>query len=150
MDTEGAGAGYEMSYWIILVLVLPAIIPNIQTTAVLVLQALNKHQFKAISYLVCAIVNVALSIPAGIKWGAIGCAVCTGIATLLTKGLLINWYYVKKIKLKMATFWKVIILQAVKMSPIILVGVGLNYLFDSIGWLSMMVKIIIYYQRKEC
>jgi len=139
-----AGEGYETAYWIVLALILPAAIPNIQSLPVQVLQAMNRHQFKAIVYVICAVVNVLLSIPAGLAYGPIGCAVCTGIATLLTKGFVINWYYSIKIHLDIKGFWKSILGLLTRFLPLCLVGVVLNLVINEQGWFWMFAKILAY------
>ncbi len=138
------GEEYAIAYWLALVLILPAIIPNIQAIPVQVLQAINKHQFKAILYVVCAVLNVAASIPAGIYWGPMGCAICTGLTTLLTKGIIINWYYKKKIGFEIGRFWINILLLLLKFLPIIAVGIGINLLIPNVSWLWLFLKIGIY------
>lgn len=81
-----AGEGYDAAYWIVLALILPAAIPNVQSVGVQIVQALNMHRFRAILYVLCAAMNVLFSIPIGLKYGPVGCAVCTGCMTLLTRG----------------------------------------------------------------
>lgn len=139
-----AGEEYHTSYYIVLVLILPAIIPNIQAIPVLVIQAMNKHQFKAILYVVCAVLNVASSIPAGLAFGPLGCAACTGITTLITKGIIINWYYAKKIHLGIGRFWKNIGLLSLRFVPVIAFGVLLNLLPLPVSWLGMIIKVFVF------
>ncbi len=138
------GSEYALAYWIVLVLAIPIVIPTIQAIPVQVLQAINKHKFKAILYVVCAVLNVIASIPAGIYFGPLGCAVCTGLTTLLTKGIIINWYYAKKIKLGIGRFWKNILGLLVKFLPLIAVGIGINLLIPNVSWLWLFLKIGLY------
>ncbi len=139
-----AGADYGISFWIVLVLVIPAVIPNIQVIPVLVIQAMNRHQFKAILYVVCAVLNVIFSIPAGLMFGPIGCAVCTGITTLLTKGIIINWFYSRKIHLGISKFWKNILLLTLKLIPAVLLGVLLNFVLPGVSWWNVIIKVLVY------
>lgn len=139
-----AGEGYEIAYWIVLVLILPAAIPNMQAIPVYVVQAMNRHRFKAILYAVCAGLNVLTSIPAGMAFGPLGCAVCTGVTTLLTKGIIINWYYHKKIHLDIVGFWKSILGLILRLAPTCLVGVVLNMMITTQSWLWVFAKIGIY------
>ena len=139
-----AGEEYYVSYFIVLVLILPAVIPNIQGIPIFVIQAMNKHQFKAVLYLICAVLNVALSIPAGMAFGPLGCAACTGITALLTKGIIINWYYAKKIHLGIGRFWKSIGFLTLKLCPIILVGVAINFISLPVSWFGLIIKIVIF------
>ncbi len=138
------GEEYALAYWIVLVLAIPIVIPTIQAIPVQVLQAINKHQFKAILYVVCAGLNVLLSIPAAIYFGPLGCAVCTGLTTLLTKGIIINWYYAKKIKLGIGRFWKNILLLLLRLSPLIIIGIAINVLIPYCSWLWLILKIGLY------
>lgn len=139
-----AGEEYSIAYWIVLVLIIPAIIPNIQVIPVLIIQAMNRHQFKAVLYVVCAVLNVAFSIPMGIKFGPLGCAACTGITTFLTKGIVINWFYAKRIHLGIARFWKNIILLSIRFIPIVMGGYWISKVLPSGSWFDLFLQIIIY------
>lgn len=139
-----AGEGYEITYWIVIALILPASIPGMQSVGVLIVQAVNRHRFRAILYAVCAGLNVLTSVPAGMKYGPLGCAVCTGATTLLTAGIVINWYYANKIHLDIVGFWKSICLLLLRLAPICFVGVILNLLITTQSWLWVFVKIGIY------
>lgn len=139
-----AGEGYEEAYWITVVLILPAVVPNIQSLGVMILQAMNKHRFKAILYVICAALNVVLSIPAGLAFGPVGCAVCTGITTLATRGIAINFYYHGVVKLNMRAFWRTIAIQLTKIAPVCALGVGLNCLAIGSSWIVLAGKILIY------
>ena len=139
-----AGEEYYISYFIVLVLIIPAIIPNIQAIPVLVIQAMNKHQFKAILYVVCAVLNVAFSIPVGLAFGPLGCAICTGVTTLLTKGIIINWYYAKKIHLGIGRFWKNIGMLTLRFVPMVVIGVLMNLIPVPVSWMWVLVKIIVF------
>lgn len=138
------GEEYALAYTIVLVLAIPMIIPTIQAIPVQVLQAINKHQFKAILYVVCAALNVISSIPAAIYFGPLGCAVCTGLTTLLTKGIIINWYYAKIIKLGMGKFWKNILGLLLKLSPTVIVGLAIKILIPHVTWVWLIFKIGLY------
>ncbi len=143
--TLWAGESYHTAYWIILVLIIPAMIPNIQSIGVQILQAMNKHQFRAVLYVVCAVLNVAFSIPAGLQFGPLGCAACTGLTTLLTCGFVMNWYYRKKINLDMAYFWKNILSIFVRALPVLTVGYCAGAIFFSpSNWITLGIAIIAY------
>lgn len=99
-----AGAGYDDAYYIALLLILPATIPLVQNVGIEIQRAENKHRFRSLVYTAMALGNAALSIPMGIRWGGIGCAVGTALSLLLANGLIINWYYQKKIGLDIRRF----------------------------------------------
>ena len=56
-----------------------------------------------------AIGNVAISIPLGLAFGGVGCALGTAISMIIGNGLVMNWYYQKHIGLDMTYFWKSIV-----------------------------------------
>ncbi len=101
-----AGAGYDESYWIALLVMAPATIHLTQSVGFLIIKAMNRHQFRALVCVCIALLNIVTSIPAAIKWGGIGCALCTCIATLIGYGAIMNWFYYKKIGLDIPRFWR--------------------------------------------
>ena len=103
-----AGNDYEKSYYVALLLIIPACIPLIQNLGVSIRQALNKHKFSAIIRLSVAIINLIISIPLSIRFGAIGAALGTCIG-LSISSFIHNIYYQKIIKLDMIDYWKNIV-----------------------------------------
>ena len=101
-----AGKGYEDAYAASLLLILPALIPLIQNVGIEMQRALNKHQFRAIIYLIMAIGNVLISIPLAGKFGAVGAAMGTALSLLVANGLIMNIFYHKVLKIDMKYFWK--------------------------------------------
>ena len=101
-----AGKGYEDAYAAALFLILPALIPLIQNVGIEMQRALNKHQFRAIIYLIMAIGNVLISIPLAGKFGAVGAAMGTALSLLVANGLIMNIFYHKVLKIDMKYFWE--------------------------------------------
>lgn len=101
-----AGKGYEDAYIVALFLVIPILIPLIQNIGIEMQRALNKHQFRAIIYLMIAICNVGISIPLASKWGAVGTAIGTALSLLIGNGLIMNIFYHKVLHIDMIYFWK--------------------------------------------
>lgn len=99
-----AGDGYDEAYYIALLLILPATIPLVQNVGIEIQRAENKHRFRSLVYMAMALCNVTLSIPLGLRWGGTGCAVGTAVSLLLANGLVINWYYHKKLGLDIRRF----------------------------------------------
>ena len=100
------GAGYGDAYWIVLLLIGPALIPLTQNIGITVLQAVNKHMFRSVVYIIIAVLNVILSIPLVKLYGGMGAAIGTAIATFAGQILTMNWYYSKKIGLNIKQYWK--------------------------------------------
>jgi O-antigen/teichoic acid export membrane protein len=96
----------------------PNCIPLVQSVANSILQAKNMHSVRAKSYLVIAIINILSTLLLVQKYGIIGAAIPTGVAYLLGQGLIMNWYYWKKVGLNILKFWK-------NLLPIFMVSIAL-------------------------
>ncbi|TYP69130.1 lipopolysaccharide biosynthesis protein [Paenibacillus methanolicus] len=107
--TLWAGAEYKESFIITLLLLGPVTIPLIQNIGIEIQRAKNMHQFRSWVYLAIAIVNICISIPLAKQYGGIGSALGTAISLFLGNGLIMNWYYHKRVGLNMIYFWKRIV-----------------------------------------
>lgn len=94
------------AYWVALVTMIPACIPLIQNVAMNIIVAQNKHRFRSLMYLAIAIINVVGTLICVNYFGIIGAAAVSGIASVLGNGIVMNWYYWKKIELDIPKFWK--------------------------------------------
>lgn len=101
-----AGKGYEDSYAVALLLILPSSIALIQNTGIEIQRALNKHQFRSIVYLGMAIINLGLSIVLCQKYGAIGSAIGTAVSFLVANGIIMNIFYHQACNIDIIKFWK--------------------------------------------
>lgn len=107
-----AGSGYEDSYAVSLLLIIPASIALIQNVGIEIQRAENKHQFRSITYLIMAVINLIISIYLCSKYGPIGSAVGTAISLVIANGLIMNIYYHKHCEINIMQFWKSILLLA--------------------------------------
>ncbi len=128
-----AGLDYVGAYPIMLLLVVPVTIPLIQNLGIEIQQAKNMHQFRSWLYLGIAVANVALSIPLAQRFGGVGAALGTAAALLLGNGLIMNWYYSRRVGLDMAYFWKGIVAFVPALVPVILVGAAIMRFADLQG-----------------
>lgn len=133
------GPEYNDAYWIALMLLFSATIPEIQIIGPEVLKAKNLHKFRSIVYFLIAIFNVILSIYLGKLFGGIGCAMGTAITVLLGQGLVINIYYHKKVKLDVIRFWKQIISMAKGLIIPIIFGIVVNYFITIKSWITLVL-----------
>lgn len=102
-----AGADYQDAYWVALLMMVPNVIPLVQSVCLSIIIAQNRHRFRSLVYLAIAIINVVgtwilMNTPLGI----IGAALMTGIALVIGQGFAMNWYYQKKTGLEIGRFWK--------------------------------------------
>lgn len=143
-----AGADYESSYYVALLLMIPALVPLIQNVGIEVQQAKNKHQFRSIIYLFMAFVNVGISVFMTKLWGEIGAAAGTAISLVLANGIVMNIFYYCVIKIDIIHFWKQIGRLIPALFPPIICGtcMMLFYNFHGIGdfVLCVIAYIVIY------
>lgn len=100
-----AGKGFEESYWVAIIMMIPNMVPLAQTVCLNVVVAQNKHQFRSIVYLIIAIINVIGTWFLMQAMGVIGAALMTGIALVLGQGFAMNWFYKVKSGIEIERFW---------------------------------------------
>jgi len=100
---------YREVYIVTLFLIIPATIPLIQNLGIEIQRAMNKHQFRAMVYIVMAGVNVLISIPLAKNFGVVGAAMGTAFSLILANGLIMNIYYYKALEINIIQFWKSIL-----------------------------------------
>lgn len=137
------GNEYKDAYYIVLLLIGPAIIPLTQNIGISVIQAKNKHQFRAIMYIIIAVLNVSISIPLARMYNAIGTAIGTAIANLLGQIISMNIFYWKKVNLDIPQYWKFFISYGVKILIISIINMLIikNIQFN---WGRLIAWIIVY------
>ena len=139
-----AGLGYEDAYWVAILMMVPNMIPLVQSVCLSIIVAKNKHRFRSLVYLGIAVVNVIGTWYMMQYWGVIGAALMTGIAVVFGQGLVMNWYYWKKTGLEMGRFWKevskIYIIPSIMCFVMLLLSCWID--FYKIG--SMFVGIIVY------
>lgn len=101
-----AGPGYSGAYWIAIMTMFPLCIPLIQNMGLTIVIAQNKHQFRAIVYLIIAVANVVMTYISVPYFGIYGAAACSCIAYVIGQGIVMNIYYYKVTGLDIPLFWK--------------------------------------------
>lgn len=100
------GNGYEASWVVSLLVMLPLIVVLSQTVGISILQAKNMHGFRAVMYLAISIVNLFLSIYLAKIYGAIGAAIGTTLSLVLGNIIFMNFYYHFKVGINIPRFYK--------------------------------------------
>ena len=140
-----AGSGFEDSYIITLLIILPFTVDLIQNIGLAIMQAMNRYDFRARIYFLTGILNLLLAIPLGIKYGGIGCAMATGISMIVGNGFIMNWYYAKEIHLAIASFWKQIGRISLVTGVCLVIGYAANvYLWTQGGVGPFVLKAAMY------
>ena len=138
------GLEYADAYYIALLLMVPVTVPLIQNLGIEIQRAKNMHQFRSVVYICMAAGNVAISIPLGIRYGGIGCAVGTAVSLVIGNGFVMNWYYHTHIKLDMKYFWREIFsLLPSMIIPVVSGAVALRF-FTFKGYLGVILFALPY------
>lgn len=109
IENYWAGPEYSDSYYVALLLMVPATIPLIQNLGLEIQRAQNKHQFRSIAYFIMAILNLIVSVYLCQLYGAVGSAIGTCCATIFANGFIMNVYYHKRCNIDIILFWKEIL-----------------------------------------
>ena len=140
-----AGEGYEESYYVMLLLTLPAMIPLIQNIGIEIQRAQNNHKFRSISYLFMAVINCIMTVFLCRKYGAVGAAVGTAVSLILANGFTINIYYHKRCNVNIFAFWKQILSLSRGLILPIVCGVLLNRYFAELHFaLGILMYSFVY------
>ncbi len=126
-----AGNEYMDAYYVALLTMIPLSVPLIQSIAYSTILAENRHRFRAVAYVIIAVVNVISTYIVLPFWGIIGAAACTGIAYIVGNGLIMNLYYYRVIHLDIPRFWKNILQMS-------LLPLGLIFIFWPI--VNLLIK----------
>src|SRR5699024_3668865 len=139
-----AGIDYYQSFPVALLLMGASFVPAIQNIGIEIQQAKNMHQFQSWVYLTIASGNVLLSIPLAQKYGAVGAAFGTTLAISIGNGVIINWYYHKKIGLNITYFWQEISKFIPALLPAIVYGFLVNQFVDLYQAHYLIFSVFIY------
>lgn len=138
------GHQYNDAYYIVLLLIGPALIPLSQNIGISIIQAKNKHQFRAIMFVIIAVLNIVISIPLSRLYQGIGAAIGTAIATLLGQIITMNIFYYKSIKIDIPKYWMFLLRFLI---PLIILCIFVRYLIISISFdiIKLVAAGIIYF-----
>lgn len=100
-----AGPNYKKSYFIGMLLMLPITLSMTMGLGQDIARAMNKHQLQIVINIFVCILNVIVSIPLAISWGAIGSALGTFIAEIFICCIIEPIYYGKVLGLNMKEFF---------------------------------------------
>ena len=139
-----AGSEYADAFWVAALTMFPLCIPLIQNTGLSIVVAQNKHQFRAIVYLIIAIANVISTYLIVPYMGIIGAALCSCVSYLLGQGIIMNIYYYKVTGLDIPRFWANILRMAIIPAGMMIVGLSVLKHITLNSWLTFLVGVVIY------
>lgn len=100
------GNGYENAYYLLISLVIPLIIPLCQSIGIEIQQAKNMHVFRSIVLTFFSILNIVFTFFLVKRFGLIGSTLGYIFSLIFGYGIVMNWFYNKKMKLDMKYFWR--------------------------------------------
>lgn len=138
------GEGYEEAYWVAILMMIPNMIPLVQSICLNVIVAQNKHRFRSLVYLGIAIANVIGTWFLMQVIGIVGAALMTGVALIIGQGIIMNWYYHYKTGLNMLKFWREV--GKIYLIPILMCVVTLivSQFVDFYNFIILIIGILIY------
>lgn len=140
-----AGKNYISAYSMILIIMIAAFTSLIQNTGIAILQAMNLNRYRMTVYVICAVVNIFISLVLAKMYGGLGCAISTSIAIFISTGLIMNRYYHKRIGIDIPLFWK----NITHMMPSAFILIVLVEIFQmnvslEYSWLYFVIKVVVY------
>ncbi|MGG1486475.1 oligosaccharide flippase family protein [Peribacillus castrilensis] len=140
-----AGPGYEISWLIALIVMIPLLVVLTQTIGISILQAKNMHGFRAVAYLCISIINVLISIYLAKLYGSIGAAVGTTLSLILGNIIAMNIYYHVKVRLNIPRFY-LEMSKGLLISFIGSIAIGAILLFiPGDSWITLIIQCFIYF-----
>ncbi len=124
-----AGEGYEDTYAISLMFFIATFVALIQNLGITILMARNEMKFRSLLYVIVAVSSLALSIPAAMFWGGIGCAAATSFAIVI-QHIIMNVYYQRRQRINILHFWREIVKMSVAPAILCLAGLLLLQTID--------------------
>ena len=138
------GGEYQGAYPIALMLMVPVTLPLIENLGIEIQRAKNKHQFRSKVYFFMALGNVLVSIPLGMRFGGLGCAMGTAISLIIGNGFVMNWYYQTHIGLDRKHFFRSILSMVPAMVPPALLGLLAVRLHTFSGYSGVLTFAVPY------
>ena len=139
-----AGQDYSYAYIITLIFFVSLLIPLIQNTGIVILQARNQMKFRSLLYLGISAVSLVFQILLTKKYGILGCSIAIGGALILGQGLIMNIYYAKKQSIAIVTFWRKIIKASIVPVVFTILRSLYTYNIALANWLQLGLSIFIF------
>lgn len=144
-----AGEEYSDSYWVAVLMMIPNMIPLVQSICLNVVVAQNKHRFRSIVYLGIAVLNVVGTWFMMQFMGVVGAALMTGIALVIGQGLAMNWYYHARTGLNIIRFWKqminVYIVPIIMCVITLILSMFINFYNLTVLFIGIVIYTVLYF-----
>lgn len=138
-----AGKNYEDAWLIIIIIMVPLTIHLFQNVGLPILQAKNMHAFRAIMYVIIAVLNICISVPLVKFMGGMGAAIGTSVAIIIGDIIIMNIYYYCKIQINIPKFFKEILFMLPGMVMATAVGAA-TLLIPGNSLLMLLLRCVIF------
>lgn len=139
------GDTFEDVYIIVLLLIFSNIIIFTEDTAENLVFVENKIKYTTSIIIICSTIGLVGSLFVAKSMGAVGCAMCSGLA-LFVDTIIVNFYYHRKMNLNIIEFFKQCHLKSL---PIYTLVAAVAYLaktfFPWDGWFGLIVSGVLYF-----
>lgn len=140
-----AGEGYEKAYIVALMVMLPLLVPLVQSLALSYTVACNMHRFRSIMFLFIAILNVVLTVVMLKIFNTItAAALATCIAYIIGPCIIMNVFYKCKMNLDVFKFWRNILRMMPVPALFSILGTIICNNIALTQWWSLLVAILVY------
>ena len=138
------GSGYEDVYAVTLILIIPAMLPLIETVTNNILDAMLKRMVRSIILLGMCAVNIISSIIFIRMFGYIGAAIGTALSYIVGHGILMNIYLYKSVNINIIQLF-IGVFKGVLPASIISIVVGIPFtIFLPSSFVGFVAKVVIF------
>lgn len=149
-----AGQGFDIAYWMIIMMVIPVLIPLSQNIGLEIQRAKNLHKIRSVSLGALAVFNVIVTVLCVQKYGVFGSVIGYVISILIGNGLIMNVYNHFFVGIDMEKYWRCVF--PVLLTPVIPIGLGLllrlvlntnnAVMFMVVGFVYVFTFLIIWFK----
>lgn len=138
------GSDFSGVYYVVLFLTFTYLISLTQHIAADVVYAEGKVNYTGKAIFITSIIGLAGSCVVASRWGAVGCAACSGFA-LLIYNIWVNVFYKRELGIDVVRFFKECHLKIVPLMIMLIVLVFLFVIHINISnWIALFAAILIY------
>lgn len=135
------GTDFVKSYTIIILLIIPSFFTLTQDIASTLLYVENKIKFKAILYVIAAVISILLSIILIPSYGALGATIAVVSSLIVFEVIGVNIYYYKIMKVNVFVFFRECLLKMLPTLILVLaISVGINHFIQATNFLLFFIK----------
>lgn len=139
-----AGKEFINSYYLALITMTALLIPLTQSIAISILRAYNKQRFRAILYIILAVLNVVCSMAVAKKYQGFGCAIVTAFFLLFGNVFIMNFYYKNSVGLNIKKWWTQFLILLLPVFASILLAFKIKQYLPISSIMTLFMSIVLY------